>query len=163
MHILKSFFFIAIITLFTACNSGGKDSKDPVLKDAFSLYQKAEQVEKDLNKGFEQLLQRKNDIQKQGQALTEKEIEFTTNVNDFENKIKEWKSNRVEVLGFGEHHDCSGHDHHHHAAAHLTPQQMLDIQKESLDKVKNMNKELAVLLGTLGLKHEIIEHTILNR
>lgn len=64
-----------------------------------------------------------------------------------------WESTIVEVPGH-EHahhdHDHAGHDHDHSPAANLTPEMVLEIQRDIRDRIVNLNIRAQKLLDTLN-------------
>lgn len=149
MQILKSFIILlSFIVLVSSCNtkaSGDETPTDPLLIEANSLHLEAMEVEKSFAPMLNELIDKKNSIQVQGRELTQEEINFTSFAEKVEKYYFEWQENRVEVPGFEHDHDHSGHDHHHHHHGNdvkLTPQQMLEVQKQSYEDLSTMKTKV---------------------
>jgi len=143
-----------IATLLFSCGNTAKTpSDDPMLKEANDYHLKAMAVEKEIKPLFEELRNQKNGIQVQGRALTKEEMDFVDYVNKMETIYGNWEGNRLEVPGFEHEHDHShhghdhGHDHHHGPDVQLTPEQMLEVQKESFDDIKIIKEKLESFLN----------------
>jgi len=64
--------------------------------------------------------------------------------------FSEWEQSIVEVPGHdAHHHDHQGHDHGHHPAPDLTPEMILDIQKDLNTRVKQLDQRAQLLLEAL--------------
>lgn len=147
MHCLKSFlFFFSFALILSACNTGA--ASDPLLVEAFDFHTKAIEVEKIFVPKLEELRNKKNGIQIQGRALTEDEMSFIDATNRMESTYESWQKNRIEVPGFEHAHDHSGNCQHHHNSSkvQLTPQQMKEIQEESLQGIKDISNKINKLL-----------------
>jgi len=70
-----------------------------------------------------------------------------------------WESTIVEVPGHEhDHHHHEGHDHDHSPSSHLTPEMILDIQRDLRDRIVKLNIRAQKLLNTLEKdKHEPVE------
>lgn len=71
----------------------------------------------------------------------------------------EWESSIVEVPGHEHDHekhgDHAGHNHHNHEPANsLTPEMILDIQREMRDRIVTLNIRAQKLLNTLEKKNK---------
>lgn len=136
-----------------SCNgSSSSATADPLLQEAFDYHMEAMSVEKNVKEKLETIRSKKNNIQIQGRALTEDEMTFLDAANRMQSVYEIWTDNRVEVPGFEHAHDHSheGHDHHHHHHGNndvkLTPQQMMEVQKESLQDIKNILTKIEELI-----------------
>jgi len=147
MQIIKSFFiFFSFAIIMASCNNGASSTNvDPLLQQAFDYHVEAMNIEKILKEKLDAIHSKKNSIQIQGRALTEGEMNFLDEANRTTSIYEIWQNNRVEVPGFEHEHDHSsheGHDHHHHGNdVKLTPQQMKEVQEESLRNIKDILKK----------------------
>ncbi len=64
-----------------------------------------------------------------------------------------WRSNLIEVPGM-EHEHQHGHTHGYQPLAHLTPEMVLDIQKDLRNQIIQLNIRTQKLLDTLDNKNE---------
>jgi len=60
-----------------------------------------------------------------------------------------WNEQVVEVPGFEEEHDHSGHDHSHGNQPELTPEQHLEVQQHLLKEVQRIEKKINQIGGKL--------------
>lgn len=131
-----SFFFLAIIIL-TSCSTGQQQPQDPLLIEAFKYHEEAIELEKSLQSIIGELDAKKSTIQSAGEELGEDDMKFIDITNRIEKSYKKWHENRIEVPGFEhDHANCKGH--HHGSSVQLTPQQMLEVQKESMKNIGDM-------------------------
>lgn len=137
-----SFSLLAIIIL-ASCSMGGSEVKDPLLIEAFKYYGEAVELEKSFVGAIGKLNTKKTSIQSAGRELTEEDMNFIDAANRIEKFHKKWQENRIEVPGFGDHANCS-HDHSNDVK--LTPQQMVEVQKESLKDIEGILKKAEGLL-----------------
>lgn len=150
MQIVKSLSFLFFAIMLASCS--GSSSVDPLLQEAFDYHMEAMDIEKTLAEKLKEIETKKNSIQIQGRALTEDEMNFLDSANRTSSIYEIWQNNRVEVPGFEHAHDHShdGHDHHHHhhgnSNVKLTPQQMMEVQKESLKNIKDIASKIDALL-----------------
>lgn len=149
MQILKTLFVaLSFIILLASCNTKANDAtNDPILVEANGLHLEAMEVEKTFVPLLNEVIERKNSIQVQGRELNQEELNFVDFADKVERYFKEWQDNRVEVPGFEHAHDHSGHDHHHHGNdVQLTPEQMLEVQKQSYKDLNTMKAKVEVYL-----------------
>ncbi len=137
-----------LILLIAACKSTPKDN--PALQEAARIHAEAAQIEQALQPQLKELIQRKNSINIQGRALTEEEIAFVEKVNAIENSYTYWEENHVEVPGYEHQHEENHHDHHHHKEnLHLSPADMLSVQKEFRDSIVTLQQRVIELIQTI--------------
>jgi len=153
MQLIKSFIFLISLSAFLiSCTGGKKSVDDPILKEAFALHMEATEIEKKLSPLIDDLRNQKNGIQIQGRALSEEEMKFMDTVNNIEKIFSTWTDYRVEVPGFEHGHNHDGHQHHagcnHKNDVQLTPQQMLEVQQESLKEIKDVKAKIDGMLKT---------------
>lgn len=108
---------------------------DPLLQEAQNYHLEAIK----LNSNVEELLQT-NDLPDSVLVVVK-------------NRLETWEANLIEVPGFEDHHDHEhdhNHDHHdqsHHQTVEVTPEHMRNIQKECLDSIKAIQKDIHLLLN----------------
>ncbi len=140
--------FITLSFLFSCAGSSSESAEqDPQLTQANILHLEAMETEKEFKKIFNELENLKNSIQVQGRELNEEEMSFVDMMGRMDKVYATWLSNRIEVPGFEHAHDHDdGHHHHHHGTdVQLTPQQMFDVQEESLKTMNGMLERAKVL------------------
>lgn len=146
MRSLKFMLFLFTATaILTSCS---KAPQDPLLQEAFMYHTEAIELEKSLQSVIGELNAKKSTIQLAGDELEETDMKFIDVTNRIEKSYERWKENRIEVPGF-EHahnhsHDCS--HHHHKSSVQLTPQQMMEVQKESMKNIGDMLKKAESIL-----------------
>lgn len=146
MRSLKFISFLSLATIIlVSCSTGQQQSKvsDPLLIEAFEYHSDAIEVEKDLQKAIDGLKAKKTSIQSSGAELSEEDMTFIDVANRAEKSYERWQENRIEVPGFGQHANCS---HDHSNDVQLTPQQMVEVQKESLENIEDMLKKTEGIL-----------------
>ncbi|MGK0389087.1 MAG: G3E family GTPase [Maribacter sp.] len=152
MRSLKSISFLLLITIILAsCSTGQQQAEvqDPLLIEAFKYHNEAIEVEKSLQSIIEELNAKKSTIQSAGKELGEEDMKFIDLANRIEKSYKRWEENRIEVPGFEHEHDHSqeGHQHHNHGNdIQLTPQQMMEVQKESMKDLGDMLRKAEGML-----------------
>ena len=131
--------FICLVLLFVGCSNSKQP--DPLLEEANEYHLKAMAVYKEV-------------VEK-----IEKETIDSTALAQLQDRLKTWDNNLIEVPGF-EHthdhghdhdhddhdHDHEGHDHDHGAPVKVTPEHMRNIQKEFLDSIQVIQKDLEVFI-----------------
>ncbi len=121
--------FLALIA-FMGCHS---HPTDPRLEEAFQFHKEALAVNKA--------------IQDQLQSIKNDSLNV---VSQLQKRLQVWEENLVEVPGFEHDHDHShgGHHHHHHGTeVEVTPEHMINIQKEFLDSIRVIQQEVQLYLG----------------
>lgn len=113
-HSYKLIFFLCCIHF--GCLGATKN--DPKLQEAFEIHKQS------------------LDVAKQSKALLNNLERGDANRVLFDAQLKQWQENIIEVPGFEHDHDHD-HDHHHHNVRYdLSPEDMLEVQKEMLDSIQ---------------------------
>ena len=162
MKIASHLFYLSLgltfLTLSLACGSGASTPKDTkkeqaLLKQAADIHNEAINIGLKVAPQLEAMKQRRNQINIQGRALTEEEIQFVGKIDQLESSHRFWLEHLIEVPGFGhDHHhghDHSGHDHDHdHGQTNqpaLSADQMLAAQKEIRDSIVMIQQKVNAL------------------
>ncbi len=135
-----TFFFALFGLLFLVSCS----KPDPKMQEAFEIHSQALEVQERLKPVMKELIQRSNNIQVQGRALTDQEISFSESVISLGASYDEWNKNHIVVPGFEKHHKCDG-NHDHAPPLKLTGDEMISVQKEFLEKITEMEKQALAL------------------
>ena len=150
MRSLKSISFLLLMIILASCSTGQQQAEvqDPLLIEAFKYHNEAMEVEKSLQSIIGELKAKKATIQSAGKELGEEDMKFIDTTNRIEKSYGRWQENRVEVPGFEHEHDHSaeGHHHNHGNDVQLTPQQMMEVQKESMKNIGDMLKKAEGIL-----------------
>ena len=143
---MRSILFFFLLLAVSACSSG--EHSDPKLEEAASLHKEGMQAEEGLRPMIESLEQQLNQVSVQGKELTEEEQSFVQTATKLKARYEQWKEERIEVPGHEHHHDHDhGHDHTHgKKMPEATPDHMLNIQRESLESILTIKKEVEALL-----------------
>ncbi len=122
---------IIVITCFLIACSGPKEN--PVLAESFEIHKSTMK----LSNGIAEKIKRMNDLL---DNLEEDEMYLKDSLGVLKQNYIDWEASVVEVPGYEDedhgHHDHEGHDHdHEHDHDHspspdLTPEMVLEIQKE---------------------------------
>ena len=110
----------------------GSHPTDPQLEQAFQFHQQAI----DVNKAIQEQLQSAD--------------QYDPKTNALRQRLAVWEENLVEVPGFEHEHDHGGahhHHHHHNSGPEVTPEHMLNIQKEFLDSIRAIQEDLQLILN----------------
>ena len=67
---------------------------------------------------------------------------YKKDLDSISRSLKAWDEQLVEVPGFEEEHDHSGHDHHHDEQPELTPEQHLEVQQYLLQEIRAIEKSI---------------------
>jgi predicted glycoside hydrolase/deacetylase ChbG (UPF0249 family) len=151
---MKKLIYILSLLIF-AC--GGKDEKsEAILKEAAKLHNEAVAVHdslmpmmKKINELESQLSVKKDSLVGKNDSLANQVQAEIVNMEAISAEMKTWMESIVEVPGNEEHHHHEGdgheHKHDHSEKVEVTPDQMLEIQKEMKvnilkikEKVKNV-------------------------
>ena len=157
MTLRYTLFTILLCTVF-ACQRNTDSGADQVLEEAGKIHLQAVEIDKTVKPLIAQLEQERNQINIQGRALSEGEIQRVQQIESILASYDWFNENHVEVPGL-EHdhdhdhdHDHEGHDHDHdHDHDHgpgleLSPNDMLLVQKEFLDTIQSIQKRVDVML-----------------
>ena len=125
------FLTLGLITLFVACGDKKKLSED--LQQAFKLHQEAVNIR---NQMADQLAE----LAANSDSLFVKT--YRKDLDSISRSLKTWDEQLVEVPGFEEEHDHSGHDHHHDEQPELTPEQHLEVQQYLLQEIRAIEKSI---------------------
>ena len=117
---------LGLIVFLAAC--GGKEKTNEDLKEAFKLHQEAVKIRQMTEEQLEKLIANSDSL------FT---ATYKSDLDSIGQSLKAWDEQLVEVPGFEEEHDHSGHDHHHHdEGPELNPQQHLEVQQYLLKEIK---------------------------
>lgn len=123
-------FTSGILCTLWSCQSGSDTTQNSILVEANEVHQEAISWQKVAEQKLDSLETVASDSVTK-MRLTQLKME-----------VEAWEETLFEVPGF-EHTDHSGHDHHHHnEAPQVTPEQMLLIQKEARDTIKELVKKM---------------------
>ena len=103
------------------------------LQQAFKLHQEAINIR---NQTADQLTK----LTANGDSLFVKA--YKKDLDSISRSLKAWDEQLVEVPGFEEAHDHSGHDHHHDEQTELTPEQHLEVQQYLLQEIRAIEKRI---------------------
>ena len=67
---------------------------------------------------------------------------YKENLDSISRALETWDGQLVEVPGFEESHDHSGHDHHHDKQPELTSEQHLQVQQHLLQEIRKIEKRI---------------------
>ncbi|NRA50102.1 MAG: hypothetical protein HRU12_13290 [Phaeodactylibacter sp.] len=143
---MRSTLFFFLLLAVSACSSG--EHSDPKLEKAASLHKEGIQAEETLSPLLDELEQQMNQINIQGKELSDEEQSFIQSASRLQERFVQWKEERIEVPGHEHHHDHD-HDHDHTHGKKMpeaTPDHMLNIQRESLESILTIKKEVEALL-----------------
>lgn len=154
---------LSIALLVGAC--GGKSAKDdPILQEATKIHNEAHEMQEGIEPTVGQIDSLKTLLTNKKATLndsTAKQVdELIVALDKVKGDFESWEENIVSVPGMEhdhehEGHNHEGHDHHDHKPApDVTPEQMLDIQKEIK---KNMERIKADLETTMTKVKAILQ------
>ena len=131
---------LLLITCLTACSSSTK--KDPLLEEAAQYHQQATELQGVVEPKIEQIDSLKTAMlaQKLPNAPTR-----AATLDSLKKAFEEWEENLVEVPGMPHNHSHKNgdHEHHHHHDAMLKglpADQMRDLQRETLNNIRQIQK-----------------------
>ena len=125
------FLTLGLIALLVAC--GDKKNPNEDLQQAFKLHQEAMNIR---NQTVDQLAK----LTVNGDSLFVKA--YKKDLDSISRSLKVWDEQLVEVPGFEEAHDHSGHNHHHDEQPKLTPEQHLQVQQHLLQQIRAIEKSI---------------------
>ena len=125
------FITLGLIALLVAC--GDKKHQNEDLEQAFKLHQEAIIIR---NQMADQLAKLTANVD----SLFVKA--YKNDLDSISRSLKAWDEQLVEVPGFEEAHDHSGHDHHHDEQPELTPEQHLQVQEHLLQEIRAIEKSI---------------------
>jgi len=136
---------IVCLSLTVACGA----KKDPVMQQAGQVHKQAiaihEEVMVQINDA-RQLIQRLKVKRETSDSTTRIAIDSTiARIEHADRSMNTWMDEVVEVPGLEDDHAHThgeGHDHDHSAAPEITPQQMLEIQKEMKVNIEKIQADL---------------------
>lgn len=130
---MKKYIFILTSGIFCtlwSCQSASDSTQNPILIEANEVHQEAV--------SWQKIAEQKLDSLESAAGDSVAKMRIT----QLKMEVEAWEQTLFEVPGF-EHTDHSGHDHHHHnEAPQVTPEQMLLIQKEARDTIKELVKKM---------------------
>ena len=146
-----------VLVMQLACSNEAEQKAKALFEQASKVHHEAVEVHNAVMKDMSQLAELKTKLtEKQNAADSAQKQAIAQAITDLENvegKMKEWMKNLVEVPGDEHHeheghnhegHDHEGHEHHdHEAAKNLTPDQVLELQKEAKTNIEAIRQELA--------------------
>ncbi len=154
---------LAIGVLLTAC---GEDPKDnPVLQEAFAVHTEAVNIHNEVMSQIADIDAMKSTMEAEMAALDREDTANSAKIRSIgsvisqsiaiKDEMNNWMANLSEVPGFDDHDhghgEGEGHDHDHShddAAAKLTPEQVLAVQKEQLELIKQMKVRAGSILSS---------------
>jgi ABC-type nickel/cobalt efflux system permease component RcnA len=144
---LLSLSFLAVF----ACT---ESTKDPMLVEAAAVHNKAMEIEQSVIAKLDSLEQKRQQLTEKYGPASDTTRMFVASVNELQSSLKTWSSNLIEVPGFEHHHHHHGHDHDHdHEHSHgaktpeVTPEHMLNIQREFRDSIMALSIRAEELLN----------------
>jgi ABC-type nickel/cobalt efflux system permease component RcnA len=126
------------MVLMISC--GVKEKPNEELQQAFRLHQEAVKI--------------RNQVEENLKILNANEDSLFINVyrsklDSIRLSLITWDEQLVEVPGFEEEHDHSGHDHHHHDdPPELSSEQHLEVQQFLLDEIRRIEKDINQIQGS---------------
>ncbi len=146
MRTLQLLSAIVFIGSLTACSSS--DKKDPLLEEAAQYHNQATEVQETIEPKIEQIDSLKTVFAAQKTPVNAARI---ATLDSLKTAFEEWEKNLVEVPGMphDHKHDHGKHEHkHNHADAtlkDLPAEQMRDLQRETLNNIKQIQTRLEVV------------------
>ncbi|TAH18682.1 MAG: hypothetical protein EAZ08_10870 [Cytophagales bacterium] len=165
---MKNLLFIGLLAFIFAC--GGKDEKAEIIfKEAAVLHNEAVAIHDSIMPMMKQINDLKAQLSAQKDSLAGKNDSIS---NQLQGKISEieaisqemstWMANLVEVPGNEhEHHHHEGeehkegeeeHKHEHGEKVEVTPEQMLEIQKETKANIIKIKDKASAILEKYSVK-----------
>jgi ABC-type nickel/cobalt efflux system permease component RcnA len=156
-----AYFLFILLALFILFSCGGKDEKtEALLKEAAQWHNEAVAIHKELMPKMKEIEALKAKLTAQKDSLIGKEdntvSQLEVQIMDLENiskEMKEWMENIVEVPNNEEHHHHHegeehehDHKHEHGAKIDLTPEQMLEVQKEMKANILKIQGKVKAIL-----------------
>lgn len=144
--------------LFAACNS----EPDPVLKEAFSVHNKAISVQGEAKIVMAEAQELIGNLQAeldQNEGLSDTMkvayVGVITQLQAFVPTMENWEENLVEVPGFAHDHDHGhGDEHHHHEhkpipdhIKAMAPADMLRLQQDFLKQIEGLRDQMRTTLA----------------
>lgn len=157
----QTYFSILLFALLLVFSCNGKDEKsEALLKEAIKWHNEAMAIHKELMPKMKALEELKAKLTAQKDSLAAKDENAISqldaeimNLENISKEMKEWMENIVEVPHNEEHHhhhegDAHDHDHSHEHGAKidLTPEQMLDVQKEMKNNILKIQDKINAVL-----------------
>ncbi|WP_080054237.1 hypothetical protein [Spirosoma aerolatum] len=139
----------APVLLLTACLSAcsSSDKKDPLMEEAAGYHQQATEIQETVEPKIEQIDSLKKVIL--AQKLPDAPARVAT-LDSLKTAFEEWEENLVEVPGMPHehHHHGEGEHHHHHDATlkDLPADQMRDLQRETLNNIRQIEARLTAVM-----------------
>jgi hypothetical protein len=148
---MKKITFLGILTLVTliwACGNSLKD--DPKVKEAGKIHLEASEIQEEIEPMVEQIDSLNSVLTDKKKTLADSSAKQADEVIAALSKVKtdfeDWEANVFEVPGVEHDHEHAEGEHHHHhdhkPAPDLTPDQMLDVQKEMLKTIQGLKETL---------------------
>lgn len=143
---------------------GGKSAKDdPILQEAAKIHEEAHEIQEGIEPTVAQfdslktlLTNKKTTL---ADSLAAQADEAVASLDKIKADLESWEENLVVVPGMEHDHEHEGHNHEGHDHKHdhkpapdVTPEQMLDIQKEIKKNIEAIKTELdATMAKVKGL------------
>ncbi|MFN8357329.1 MAG: hypothetical protein U0Y10_22925 [Spirosomataceae bacterium] len=145
MKKIASLVLVAFAVLVWACGNSLKD--DPQVKEAGKLHLEASEIQEEIEPLVEQIDSVNTALAEKKKTLADSSAQQAEEVIAALSKVKtdfeDWEKNVFEVPGV-EHNHAEGEEHHHHhdhkPAPDLTPEQMLEVQKEMLKTIQGLKE-----------------------
>jgi hypothetical protein len=145
MRPIAQFSALALTACLFACSSA--DKKDPLLEEAARYHQEATDIQAVIEPQIEQIDSLKTVVLASNVPTAGATV---ATLDSLKTAFEEWEKNLVEVPGMPHNHshDHGDHKHHNHADAtlkDLPAEQMRDLQRETLNAIKQMQTRLTVV------------------
>ncbi len=139
---IYSFLLFCFSLILAACSSH-KHVNTELLDKAYNIYQEAKKIETEIEPGLSELTNRKNNINIQGRALTQEEIETVDKIEKLEASMNFWKENHPEIPGYEPGHVHGAGCSHGEQQLELMPEDWVKVQQEFLDSIVVIKARIA--------------------
>lgn len=165
---MKNLLFIGLLAFVFAC--GGKDEKaEAIYKEAAVLHNEAVAIHDSVMRTMKQINDLKVQLSAQKDSLSGKNDSLANGLQDkigeieaLSQEMSAWMTSLVEVPGNEhDHHHHEGeehkegeeeHKHEHGAKVEVTPEQMLEIQKETKANIIKIKDKASAILEKYSVK-----------
>ena len=130
----KTLSIFLLLFIITACTN---EPIDPKLEAAAAIHEEAVKTEQLVRTTLDSLKQHKELLSTQGDTLSDSDQIFISLYDSLQSDLASWSENLIEVPGFEHHHHHGEECHHDHGKKlpEVTPDHMLNIQKEFRDSI----------------------------
>lgn len=122
---------LLLLVMIMACSHDKKPGKN--LQQAFKIHQDAVKIRNQVAGHLDKLNANEDSL-----FVTA----YKENLDSISRALETWDEQLVEVPGFEEAHDHSGHDHHHDEQPELTPEQHLQVQQHLFKEIQTIEKSI---------------------